>query len=337
MKYNNCVTINTEYLKNNIDSFRTNYSYKYYVMDVSNNAFNHGMYLINYFNGRIHYLLFNSFNDVQLIRKYKEDIPILYNGEITKDNIYDLILNNAIFVIKSFEQLEEIVSWKVKDQFSILLQNNLHNKNGIYSKHIVEEIVELLKSYVSIHIIGVRSSCSLKEQLELEYIMKPLPKLKLMILNDENNKEPLDKSNGIKLDSSLYGIKKKNCLFKKDSLYLQQILSLDAKIVHKASDFKGNKEKQVAIISYGYLNGMIKNIKKVYINGKFYKIKNIKEDSTIILVDSFVKVGDIAHITCKENPLDNYINKNTLLYFSILNSNLPIVYDDYVLEKTFVY
>lgn len=337
MKYDACATINTGYLKNNIDCFRSTYNYQYYIMDVSNNAFNHGMYLINYFNGRIHYLWVHSFQDVMLIRKYNKDIPILFNGEITKDNIYDLILNNCIFVIKSYEQLEEIISWNIKDQFSILLKIHLHNQNGIYSKHIVEEIVELLKSHVTIHILGVRASLPAKEQLELEYLMKPLPKMELMILNDEDNKEPLDQSNAIKLDASLYGVKDNHKLLKKDKSYLQQIFSLNSKIVHTAVIIKGKKEHQLAIIPYGHLHGMNDAIKKVYIKGKLYPVREIKEDCTILEIDSSIKLGDIVHITCKENPIDLYIKHNSLLHFSMLNSNLPIVYDDYVLEKTFIY
>ena len=48
MNYTNYIKIDTDKIKYNLKILKNNYSYDNYIMDVSNNAFNHGMNIINY-------------------------------------------------------------------------------------------------------------------------------------------------------------------------------------------------------------------------------------------------------------------------------------------------
>ena len=52
--------------------------------------------------------LFNHFKDLLLIRKYNKEIPVIYEGVIHEDNVYDLVMNNAILVIHDIKTLEMI-------------------------------------------------------------------------------------------------------------------------------------------------------------------------------------------------------------------------------------
>ena len=69
----NYIKINTNNLIDNIKYVKNNYDFCYYGFNVSNNAFFHGMYLINYLEGLVDYLYVNNFNDLLMIRKYNKD------------------------------------------------------------------------------------------------------------------------------------------------------------------------------------------------------------------------------------------------------------------------
>ena len=70
MNYVNTIKINTNNLLSNIDTIKENYAYSYIILDVSNNAFNHGMYIIHYLKDKIDYLYVHDLSDLLLIRKY---------------------------------------------------------------------------------------------------------------------------------------------------------------------------------------------------------------------------------------------------------------------------
>ena len=73
----NYIKINTKNLLDNIYYIKNNYSYDYYILDVSNEAFFHGMYLIKYLKDQIDFLYVHDFTDLLLIRKYEQDFPVI--------------------------------------------------------------------------------------------------------------------------------------------------------------------------------------------------------------------------------------------------------------------
>ena len=212
MLYNNFVNINVDNLNSNIDYIKNNYNYKYYILDVTNNAFNHGMYIINYLNNKIDYSYTTSFNDCVLIRKYTKDIPIIYSGLITKENIFDLIINNVIVVIKDKYIFKDIVNENIKDNLNVILNIDLDKYNGINSKYDILDILELIKDNKYINVTGIKAKVSEDNYDDFKYVISPLKDLQLIILNDENDKNKIKLSNSIKLDYSIYGfnnVKKK--------------------------------------------------------------------------------------------------------------------------------
>ena len=296
MENTNYISINIYNLLDNINYLRNKYNYLYYIFDVSNNAYNHGIYLINYLQN-IDYLYVNNFNDLLLIRKYNSSIKTIYSGEINYNNIYDLIINNAILVIKDFSILKEI---SIKDNLNIILF--IDKYNGIYNKNTILDIIDLSNQNTKINILGLICNITKENYEEFKYLTSPLKNLKLICLNSELDKNKIKKSNAIKLDYSIYGLN-----IKKEPL--KPVLSIQAKIVKITKNMKKKKEQYIALITLGSKNGIFQNTKKVLINNKLYNILLITEEYTLIEVDKKITTND-------------YVTLDNLTYLN----NLPIIY-----------
>ncbi len=79
----NYINISRNVLDDNIKSLKNKFKYDYYILDVSNNAFGHGMFIMK--NLEIDYLYTNSLKDVYNIRKYDKDIPVILNDKVNED------------------------------------------------------------------------------------------------------------------------------------------------------------------------------------------------------------------------------------------------------------
>ncbi len=336
MNYNNFIKIDTNLLLENINYIKNTYKYSYYILNVSNNAFNHGMYLINYLTDKIDYLYVFSFQDLLLIRKYNKNIPVIYNGSINDNNIYDLIINNAIIVIHDIDTLKNIRSLNIKDVVNFIFCIDPLGFIGIDNKNDILTYLEWDNKYLNL--MGIISEVKEKDYDAFKNIIKPLNNSSLMILNNEKDKRKIHNSNAILLDYSLYGINEHNKkIFKKETPILKQIFTLNSYITKIKNINIKKKEKHIAIIPFGLNHGMSKNIKFVNINQKNYQIFAILEEYTYILVDESIKENMLVKITSSTNPLEKYFQKDCINYFSYFNSNLPIIFENYILEKTLIY
>ncbi len=319
--------INSDKLNDNIKKIKELYKYEHYILDVSNNAFSHGMFLINYLNQEIDTLYTCNFQDVLLIRKYNKDIKIIYSGVINEDNIYDLILNSAILVIKRKKTIDWILKLKIKDKFEIIFNIDTEQYNGIHDKHTLDDIIEELKCDVHIHIAGIIARVKEKDYLDFKYITTPLDeKLEYIILNDEHDKNKIKTSNAIKLDTSVYGVDtSKKRFFIKNYFPYQPILEVFAKPEKIVKKINRNKEYYTIVIPFGKNHGMISTIKYVYINNKRYKIKEISNEYTIISGDASIKKEDLIEIIGSHSSLKSFQD------ISYITSNLTFMNDDYIL------
>ncbi|CDF11517.1 alanine racemase [Mycoplasma sp. CAG:776] len=332
----NYIKISTQNLLYNINSLKKDYSYSYYILDVSNNAFFHGMYLLKYLKQDIDYLYVSHFQDLQLIRKYDQSIPVIYGGNVSLDNIFDLIMNNAIVVIRNLKLLKQIKELNIKDSFSFLFQID---PNGIYGIDDKQDILDYLEwDHKHFNLLGIIAQITEEDYDNFQYIIRPLSNLKLVILNHEENKNRIHDSNAIKLDKSVYGINfHKKRIFQKNIQTYHQIFTLHSKI-KTIKEINYNKKIQyVAIIPFGYDHGMNDIIKNVYIKNKLYSVKRITNEFTEILVDEAIKKDMDVEITSSNNPLENYFQLQTLNYFALFHFYIPVVFDDYILEKTLIY
>ena len=332
----NYIKINTKNLLENIEILKKNYAYPYYVMDVSNNAFFHGMYLIKYLEGKIDYLYVNHFKDLLLIRKYNKEIPVIYEGVIHEDNVYDLVMNNAILVIHDIKTLEMIRELKIKDVVSFLFYIDPKGYYGISKKQDITDYLEW--DYTYFKLLGVMAKIEEKDYDEFKYIIRPIAKPEVMLLNFEDDKKKIVGSNAIMFDYSIYGIEQnKRKLFKKEERLLKQVYALYSKVVEVREITHNKKTKFIAVISFGYYHGMNDAIKSVYIQNKLYRIDKITNEFMYVLVDETIKKDMEVEITSENNPLENYFSEHTINYFSLFHCNLPIQFEDYILEKTFIY
>ncbi len=71
--------IDGKILENNVKEIKKKYSdYKYYFGVVKNNAYGHGMRVVqNLIRGGINYFAVSSLEEALLVRKYTQDIPVL--------------------------------------------------------------------------------------------------------------------------------------------------------------------------------------------------------------------------------------------------------------------
>ena len=336
MNYVNTIKINTDNLLSNIDTIKENYAYSYIILDVSNNAFNHGMYIIHYLKDKIDYLYVHDLSDLLLIRKYDKDIPVIYGGKVHQDNVYDLIINDAILVISNMEILKNIKSLNIKDKVTFILGIDPKGYFGIAKKEDILDYLEWDHKYFEL--VGVIAQIEEKDYDNFNYIIRPIKDAKLMILNHENDKRKIHGSNAIKLDASIYGINtEKKKLFQKNDISLKQVFTLGSKILDIKEITNSKKSKYVAIIPFGFYQGMKQAIKQVFIHNKLYPVKEIKEDCMLVEVGEDITKDMEVEIISSNNPLEKYFSEETLSYFSLFSMNIPIIFDDYILEKTLSY
>lgn len=315
MDYESYLTISINNLNDNINYLKSIYNYQYYILDISNNAYNHGFQIINYIDN-IDYLYVNNLYDLLNAKKIKQNIPIIYGGSINKNNIDDLIVNNAILLIKDINIIKNI-----KDKINIIL--DIDKYNGIYTKNTILELNNLNNN---IHILGLISNVNKDNYEDYKYITSSLKNLELICLNNELDKNKIKHSNTIKLNYSILGFNLKKQL-KKEILPLKQVLSLNTKIIKTEKNIKKKKDIYIGVIPLGYLNGFPFKINKVIINNKLYNIIKIEEEYSLIAIDKDININDIVIITNKDNPLEKYYQDNILITLKIFN-NLPIIYEN---------
>lgn len=152
--------IDGDILRKNVVEIKNKFNnYEYYIGVVKNNAYKHGIYVVNdLIAGGINYLAVSSLEEAIEIRKYNLNIPILCLEPIELEYIYDAINNNVTITIESLDYLEEINNLKLKDQLKIHLKidsgmNRLGFKN---SKH-VKKAVYIIQDNKKLYLEGIYS------------------------------------------------------------------------------------------------------------------------------------------------------------------------------------
>lgn len=118
------VRIDGKKLENNIKEIKRKYKdYKYYFGVVKNNAYGHGIKVVqDLIRGGINYLCVSSLEEALGVRKYTLDIPILVLEPIEIDFIDDAINNKITITIDSLEYLEYL------NEISLPYELNVHLK-----------------------------------------------------------------------------------------------------------------------------------------------------------------------------------------------------------------
>ena len=150
----NYINISRNVLDDNIKSLKNKFKYDYYILDVSNNAFGHGMFIMK--NLEIDYLYTNSLKDVYNIRKYDKDIPVILNDKVNEDNILDAINNNIILIIQRVQDLKEINEFDLFDNINIILNIDVDNNYGIGNREEIKDAIDIITNNKRINLMGIK-------------------------------------------------------------------------------------------------------------------------------------------------------------------------------------
>lgn len=150
--------IDEDKLKNNIKEIKAKYdNYKYYIGVVKNNAYNHGIKIINsLIEGGVNYLAVSSLEEALDARKYNSEIPILCLEVIDLDYIYDCINNNVTITVESLEYLEKLN--KIKLDFPIKIHLKLNtgmNRLGLSEVKEVNKCVSIISENKKLILEGI--------------------------------------------------------------------------------------------------------------------------------------------------------------------------------------
>lgn len=147
-------------LKNNIIDIKNKYSnYEYYIGVVKNNAYGHGIYVVNdLIAGGINYLAVSSLEEALEIRKYNLEIPILCLEPIEIEYVYDAINNNVTITIESLEYLQELNELKLKDVLKIHIKiDSGMNRLGVKSSKTLNKVIQIIRDNKKFYLEGIYS------------------------------------------------------------------------------------------------------------------------------------------------------------------------------------
>ena len=150
--------IDENILKKNIEEIKKVYNnYEYYIGVVKNNAYGHGIKIINsLIEGGINYLAVSSLEEAIEARKYNRRIPILCLEVIDLEYIYDCINNNVTLTVESLDYLEELNKEKLDYEVKIHLKLNTGmNRLGINNKKEVNKCVEIIDKNKKLVLEGI--------------------------------------------------------------------------------------------------------------------------------------------------------------------------------------
>ena len=214
--------IDENILKDNIEEIKNKYSdYKYYIGVVKNNAYGHGMHVVNsLIEGGINYLAVSSLEEAMMVRKYNRKIPILCLEVIDLDYIYDCINNNVTITVESLDYLEKLDKIKLDYEVKIHLKLNTGmNRLGIKDKKEVNKCVEIINKnkklllegiYTHLATSGISDKYYDDQITKFENLTKDIDLSKIPIVHLGRsltlvNHDKLPFVNGIRLGIIMYG------------------------------------------------------------------------------------------------------------------------------------
>ncbi len=154
------VEIDEDILKKNTKEVINKYNeYKYYIGVVKNNAYHHGIKVVNsLIEGGVNYLAVSSLEEAIEIRKFNNDIPILVLEPIDLDYIDDVMINKVTLTVDNLDYL------KLLNGLSLSYPLNIHlkidtgmNRLGFKEKKDLNKAVKLIKENKNLILEGIYS------------------------------------------------------------------------------------------------------------------------------------------------------------------------------------
>lgn len=216
---NTYALIDENILRDNIKEIKNKYSdYKYYFGVVKNNAYHHGIHIVNaLIDGGINYLCVSSLEEALDIRKYNKNISILVLEPINIDYINKAIDNHITITIDSLEYAKNIkINNKLKVHIAIdsgmnrIGINNKQELNNTYKLLINNKNILLEGIYSHFATSGVRDIYYDKQVENFKNITSDIDLTKIPIVHIGRSlslvqHDKLDFCNGIRLGIIMYG------------------------------------------------------------------------------------------------------------------------------------
>ncbi len=152
--------INKDILRENIKEIKKMYpSYEYYIGVVKNDAYHHGIKIVNdLIKGGINYLAVSSLDEAILVRKINKNIPILCLEVISLDYL-DLIIKNKITItVESLSYLKKLIQQDVNDLITIhfAVDTGMH-RLGFSKEEELTKAYMLIKESKNLYLEGIYS------------------------------------------------------------------------------------------------------------------------------------------------------------------------------------
>lgn len=154
------VEINEDILKKNTEEIIKKYNtYQYYFGVVKNNAYHHGIKIVNsLIEGGVNYLAVSSLEEAIEIRKYNVEIPILVLEPIDLEFVDDAINNKVTLTIESLEYLKALNEIKLPYKLNVHLKiDSGMNRLGFKKRNEVTTAVSMINENKNIFLEGIYS------------------------------------------------------------------------------------------------------------------------------------------------------------------------------------
>lgn len=209
-------------LTTNIKEIKEKYpDYQYYIGVVKNNAYHHGIKIVNALKeGGINYFAVSSLEEALNLRKYNMDTPILILEPIDLDYVYDCIHNNLAITIEALEDIKVLDKMKFSYPLKIHLKLDTGmNRLGFKNQKHVEQAKKIISENAKLELEGIYSHFAtsgitdkewdnqLEQFLELtkNINLKEIPIVHFGRSLTLVNHKKIDFCNGIRLGIIMYG------------------------------------------------------------------------------------------------------------------------------------
>jgi alanine racemase len=152
------VEIDENILKENIKEIKNKYNeYKYYIGVVKNNAYHHGIKVINsLIEGGVNYLAVSSLEEAVEIRRYNHEIPILVLEPVCLDFIDDVINNHVTITVESLDYLKKLNNESLPYKINIHLKiDSGMNRLGFKKRQEINEAVKIISENDKLFLEGI--------------------------------------------------------------------------------------------------------------------------------------------------------------------------------------
>ena len=164
--------INNDILKDNVKEITTKYNdYKYYIGVVKNNAYNHGINIVNsLIQGGCNYLATSSLEEALNVRHENALIPILVLEPINLEYMDLVIKNNITITIDSLDYLQKLIKLNLKKKIKVHFKLDVGmNRLGFKDKKELDKAYKLINEDNNLELEGIFSHFATNGYYDIYY------------------------------------------------------------------------------------------------------------------------------------------------------------------------